>query len=552
MGGPIKSFEDFQVKLKKLRDEGFDPLVEGADMVGQRAVTAFGIMLEGVGSIDTLNESLERASGSAQRMADIQLDTLQGKMTIMKSATEGLAIALFGRLAPGLKESVTQMTSMIGALTRFVEIPASQALNEESIALNSVVRALEANWQNQEIRNRLISELQSQYGDYLGDLDLEKSSLEEIKDTIRAVNDATETRIKLLVNEERLAEAYEAQQSAIKKLVTATKLYEEAKIKEEDYLVVGNLASAVDRWRKRVDDTTEAYKQLRQEFFVPPDTPSPLIGDQSPSPLLTDEERARMAPQNRSKPSGRVDRRGSSGPSKSQIENAKEGLKTFFKELEMVDMTEQEKQLTREFEHTEKMFSLAKATEEQKLAMKNHFIERAKKLDEDQKAQELHSTIKQYSFLAKSQGAFLKQFAGSQKVAARMDQASAIADTYSAAMKAFKAGGGFPTGIPPALASISFGLAQVAQISKQIGEFKFAATGMDEIVNKPTLIMAGEAGPESVQITPLDASMNQNGPQGGSVVVNVSGNLLSSEYVEDVLADEIKSAIRRGADFGTA
>ena len=57
-------------------------------------------------------------------------------------------------------------------------------------------------------------------------------------------------------------------------------------------------------------------------------------------------------------------------------------------------------------------------------------------------------------------------------------------------------------------------------------------------------------GRERVDITPI-SSPNIAGPQGGSsVVVNVSGNIMSQDYVEGELADAIKTAIRRGSDFG--
>jgi hypothetical protein len=38
----------------------------------------------------------------------------------------------------------------------------------------------------------------------------------------------------------------------------------------------------------------------------------------------------------------------------------------------------------------------------------------------------------------------------------------------------------------------------------------------------------------------------------GSVVVNVSGNVMSQDYVEGELADQLKEAIRRGADIGVS
>ena len=38
----------------------------------------------------------------------------------------------------------------------------------------------------------------------------------------------------------------------------------------------------------------------------------------------------------------------------------------------------------------------------------------------------------------------------------------------------------------------------------------------------------------------------------GNVVVNVSGNVMSQDYVEGELADQLKEAIRRGADIGVS
>ena len=77
-----------------------------------------------------------------------------------------------------------------------------------------------------------------------------------------------------------------------------------------------------------------------------------------------------------------------------------------------------------------------------------------------------------------------------------------------------------------------------------------AATGMDKIVNQPTMILAGEAGPEAVNITPLDSSPGAAGQQGAGVNINISGNVMSQEFVESELADKISEAVRRGTNFG--
>tara|TARA_Y100001963_G_scaffold19104_1_gene24146 strand:- start:11378 stop:14503 length:3126 start_codon:yes stop_codon:yes gene_type:complete len=44
--------------------------------------------------------------------------------------------------------------------------------------------------------------------------------------------------------------------------------------------------------------------------------------------------------------------------------------------------------------------------------------------------------------------------------------------------------------------------------------------------------------------------MNSTGGAGSNVTVNISGNVMSSDYVEGELAEQIKDAVRRGTDFG--
>jgi len=116
MGGPIESFEDFQQKLLKLREEGLDPISEGADLVGTRAVTAFSIMLNGADDIDVLNDSFKNAGGSAQRMAEVQIDTLTGSMRLATSAMDGLKIEMFEMHEEALQDLVESFTAFISSI----------------------------------------------------------------------------------------------------------------------------------------------------------------------------------------------------------------------------------------------------------------------------------------------------------------------------------------------------------------------------------------------------------------------------------------------------
>ena len=134
-----------------------------------------------------------------------------------------------------------------------------------------------------------------------------------------------------------------------------------------------------------------------------------------------------------------------------------------------------------------------------------------------------------------------------KKEARTFAKAQNIMDTYAGATAAFKAMAGIPVigpalGIAAALAAIGAGVAR----GKEIEKAQFGFSGM---VDTPTTFLAGEAGAEMVNVTPLDGP-NLAGPQGGGITVNVSGNILSSEWVEDELPSLMAEAIRRGSDYG--
>lgn len=67
---------------------------------------------------DAIGASILEAQGSAQKMADTQLDNLAGDVTLLKSAFEGVQIAVSDQLTPSLREFATfgqEALSSIGA-----------------------------------------------------------------------------------------------------------------------------------------------------------------------------------------------------------------------------------------------------------------------------------------------------------------------------------------------------------------------------------------------------------------------------------------------------
>jgi len=75
---------------------------------------------------------------------------------------------------------------------------------------------------------------------------------------------------------------------------------------------------------------------------------------------------------------------------------------------------------------------------------------------------------------------------------------------------------------------------------------KFAEFGMNEIVTQPTLIVAGEAGAERVNITPLSGSSGGQGAQGATINLNISGGIVQDDYIRNELIPALNKATGTG------
>jgi len=71
-----------------------------------------------------------------------------------------------------------------------------------------------------------------------------------------------------------------------------------------------------------------------------------------------------------------------------------------------------------------------------------------------------------------------------------------------------------------------------------VRSIRFAQFGMDEMVSQPTLIMAGEAGPERVQVTPATRPASQGG--GSGLTLNFNGPVTNKEFIRDTVIPEIQ------------
>ena len=93
LGFTVNSSDDLERALKQLNSEGLSN-EEIMGLVDLRQVAAFATMVNGTDTIIAMTDALEDANGSAQEMADIMADTLEGDIITAKSAWEGFQLSI--------------------------------------------------------------------------------------------------------------------------------------------------------------------------------------------------------------------------------------------------------------------------------------------------------------------------------------------------------------------------------------------------------------------------------------------------------------------------
>lgn len=90
-----------------------------AQLAGKRGMSGLLAIVNATESdFNKLTDAIYNSEGAAERMAQIRLNNLTGDVTIFKSALEGLQIAVFNKVNPGLRELVQHGTEILGHLTR--------------------------------------------------------------------------------------------------------------------------------------------------------------------------------------------------------------------------------------------------------------------------------------------------------------------------------------------------------------------------------------------------------------------------------------------------
>ena len=102
------------VSILKSFEENNLSAADAMTIFGQRAGPGMLALIgQGTDALTNLTTEMENSGGTAQRIADTQLNTLQGQFTLLKSALEGLALSIGEQLMPPLRQFVEFVTPLI-------------------------------------------------------------------------------------------------------------------------------------------------------------------------------------------------------------------------------------------------------------------------------------------------------------------------------------------------------------------------------------------------------------------------------------------------------
>jgi len=91
------------------------------EIFGKRGTGMIKLVQGGADKLRDFTRELENAGGTAQRVAEIQMEGYKGQMTKLSSATEGFRIALGERLLPALTDNAESMTEFTSEMVKALE-----------------------------------------------------------------------------------------------------------------------------------------------------------------------------------------------------------------------------------------------------------------------------------------------------------------------------------------------------------------------------------------------------------------------------------------------
>ena len=112
LGGTVDNMPDMVKKMRELKEEGFS-LTDAVELLDKRSAPAFLALMNSIDALEPQVQILNEAEGATARMAAIRLDNLAGDMTLLRSAAEGLGIAMGEQFDASLRAAIYSFTRWV-------------------------------------------------------------------------------------------------------------------------------------------------------------------------------------------------------------------------------------------------------------------------------------------------------------------------------------------------------------------------------------------------------------------------------------------------------
>jgi hypothetical protein len=119
----VRTGKPFNEGLREIVKNGIS-VKDAFDEVGRTAQTSLVVLGKNIEKIDALTTSLDNAAGAAQKMADEQLNSLQGKIMLLTSAWDGFILSLNsgdGKLSLFFRSALEGLTDFVTGLQNMTE-----------------------------------------------------------------------------------------------------------------------------------------------------------------------------------------------------------------------------------------------------------------------------------------------------------------------------------------------------------------------------------------------------------------------------------------------
>ena len=177
------------------------------ELVGVVGAKSFLSLAESGKEIAELETTFNNASGAADRMAAIRLDNLDGDLTKLSSAWEGLQLSIesgdgaLAKFARSVIQSVTSITSFFTATE-----DATEALSDEQMELFKVEAQINSLNVGTKGRTELIKDLQKRYPAYLNNINAETVTNGNLAKQLKKVNNMLMNKIILAKQDAKMEE----------------------------------------------------------------------------------------------------------------------------------------------------------------------------------------------------------------------------------------------------------------------------------------------------------------------------------------------------------